>query len=78
MEVQDVDLSVTATLTCLMTDVSELLNVTWWSENGIITTTSNGYLANQGKFRIELRNLQLTCYVSAEYFDICDFLLKYF
>ena len=48
MEAQDVDLSVTATLTCLMTDMSELLNVTWFDENGIISFASGGYLAKQG------------------------------
>ena len=53
MEVQDVDASVTATLTCLMTEVSNLLNVTWLSENGIIVSTNGGYLVNQGEFRLD-------------------------
>ena len=54
MEAQDVDSSVTATLTCLMTNVSHLLDVTWFRENEIITFTNGGYLANQGKFRLDL------------------------
>ena len=54
MEVQDVDSSVTATLTCLMTNVSHLLDVTWFRENEIITFKNGGYSANQGKFKLDL------------------------
>ena len=54
MEAQDVDSSVTATLTCLMTDVSHLLNVTWFKDNETISFTNGGYLASQGKLRIDL------------------------
>ena len=54
MEAQDVDSSVTATLTCLITDVLHLLNVTWFRENETISFTNGGYLANQGKFKFDL------------------------
>ena len=54
MEVQDVDSSVTATLTCLMTNISHLLNVTWLRENETIPFTNGGYSANQGKFKLDL------------------------
>ena len=53
MEVQDVDSSVSATLTCLITDVSDLLNVTWFRDNRIITSESGGYLAIQGRSTLE-------------------------
>ena len=48
MDAQDVDSSVTATLTCSLTDLTHPLNVTWSSDNGIITSTSSGYSYNQG------------------------------
>ena len=54
MEAQDVDSSMAATLTCLMTNVSHPFNVTWFRENEIITFTKGGYSANQGKFKLDL------------------------
>ena len=53
MEAQDVDSSVTATLTCLMTNISDTFDVTWFSENGIIKSESGGYLAKQGSSKFE-------------------------
>ena len=49
MNTQDVDSSVSATLTCLIKDVSDLLDVTWFSELGIVSSASSGYLAKQGR-----------------------------
>ena len=49
MNTQDVDSSVTATLTCLIKDVSDLLDVTWFNEHGIISSASSGYLAKKGR-----------------------------
>ena len=48
MDAQDVDSSVTATLTCSLTDLTHPLNVIWSSDNGTITSASAGYTYNQG------------------------------
>ena len=61
MGAQNVNLSMDATLTCSMMNVSHLLNVTWFTENGIITSKNGGYLAKQGSCKIELSFLLLTC-----------------
>ena len=51
MSPQDADSSVTTTLTCLITDVSDFLNVTWFSKNENKLSASSGYLAKQGKVK---------------------------
>ena len=57
MGTQDVDSSVTATLTCIMTDISDRVNVTWSSENGAITSAIGGYLAKNGVLDFNIPDL---------------------
>ena len=76
MEAQDVDSSVTATLTCSMKDMSETLNVTWFNENGTISYKSGGYLAEKGNFKLYhtryYRKFNIILLASGENSEICD------
>ena len=61
MDAQDVDSSVTATLTCSLTDLTHPLNVIWSSENGTITSASAGYSDNQGCLKYVVYALKDMC-----------------